>query len=85
MSDPLDNSDSMPTQPMPAVGRASTIELTRGLLDGLIMTPVVGLDGGVKFLDLTFRDMPGVRMVLEAEAVREIQIALDHIMGPAKK
>jgi hypothetical protein len=55
--------------------------LTTGRLDGLVITPI-GIDGDWTFLDFTVKDLPGLRLVIEADAARELRDALTIILGP---
>jgi len=55
--------------------------LTTGRLDGLVISPVV--DGTeIKFLTFTVDTLPGIRLVVEADAGRELRDALNAILGP---
>jgi hypothetical protein len=49
--------------------------LTTGRLDGLMIQPLV-VDGAVTHLHLTFDTLPGLRLIIEADAARELRDAL---------
>lgn len=53
-------------------------QLTVGRLDGLMIQPVVENDE-IKFVDFTVDSLPGLRLVLEGEAARELCYALNVI------
>lgn len=57
-------------------------QITKGLLDALVLTPVGPHGEAPMFLDISIRDMPGFRATLKIEAVQEIRQALDIILGP---
>jgi len=57
-------------------------QITQGLLDGLILTPVGPHGQAPTFLDIKVRDLPGFRAALDIEAVREVQDALNVLLGP---
>lgn len=59
-----------------------TRQITQGLLDALVLTPVADPDGELKFLDVKVRGLPGLRATLEIAAVQELRQALDIILGP---
>lgn len=54
--------------------------LTVGRLDGLTITPVQAADGG-GFLHFTVESMPGLRLVIEIDAARELRDALLEIIS----
>lgn len=54
--------------------------LTTGRLDGLVITPIAK-DGAVTALVFTARDLPGLRLILEADAARELTTAIDIVLG----
>ena len=58
--------------------------LTTGRLDGLMITPIVAPDGELKFVDFTVDTLPGLRLVVEGAAARELHEALGVILGEAK-
>ena len=55
--------------------------LTTGRLDGLVITPIKD-QTEIKFLDFTVDTLPGLRLVVEARAARELRDALAMILGP---
>jgi hypothetical protein len=55
--------------------------LTTGQLDGLMISPIKD-DAGIRFLDFTVDTLPGLRLVVEADAARELRDALTMILGP---
>lgn len=56
------------------------VALTTGRLDGLEITPVEQ-EGEIKFLTFTVHTLPGLRIVIEADAARELQTALATVLG----
>lgn len=56
------------------------VVLTTGRLDGLVISPIKEGDK-IKFLDLTVDTLPGLRLVIEADAARELQTALAIVLG----
>ncbi len=64
-----------PTPPPPA----PTV-ITRGRLDGLIVTPIMH-DGQLAFVDVTVDTLPGARLVLEGAAVRELAQVFALLVG----
>jgi hypothetical protein len=54
--------------------------LTTGRLDGLRIGQI-GDETGLKFLDFTVDTLPGLRIVVEADAARELRDALVTILG----
>jgi len=65
-------------------GRAGELrQVTQGLLDALVLTPVADPEGGApKILDVEVLGLPGFRATLEIAAVQELRQALDVILGP---
>ena len=57
-------------------------QLTKGRLDGLQVSPILGADGKVECLHFAIKDMPGLRIVVEAEACRELQTVLNLMFPP---
>lgn len=57
-------------------------QITQGLLDALVLTPVADPGEEPKFLDVRVRGLPGFRATLEVAAVQELRQALDIILGP---
>lgn len=55
--------------------------LTTGRLDGLGISPIAD-DTGIKFLDFTVETLPGLRVIVEVDAARELRDALTMILGP---
>lgn len=52
-------------------------QITKGRLDALEVSPIVGDDGKIAFVHFVIKDMPGLRIVLEGEACREIKTVLN--------
>jgi hypothetical protein len=57
-------------------------QITRGLLDVLVLTPVADLGGTLKFLDVRVKGLSGFRVTLEVAAVQELRQVMDSILGP---
>ncbi len=57
--------------------------LTTGRLDGLTISPVVK-DGQLVFLAITVETLPGLRLIVEADAARELRDALTMILGAGR-
>ncbi len=55
------------------------IVLTVGELDGLTIRPIVDASGGLVSIDLTVDTLPGMRLVLSADAVRELSYAFERV------
>ena len=53
--------------------------LTTGRLDGLVITPLWA-NAKITRLQFTVKDLPGLFLSVEADAIRELQEALAHIM-----
>ena len=52
------------------------MELTKGQLDGLMIAPTVDKEGRIVSLMLTVDTLPGLRVVLDGAAGREVRDAL---------
>lgn len=50
-------------------------QLTSGRLDGLMITPVVSKDPDQQFVHLTVDTLPGLRLIIEGAAIRELHVA----------
>jgi hypothetical protein len=57
-------------------------QITQGLLDALVLTPVADPGEEPKFLDVKVQGLPGLRVTLEIAAVQELRQAMDVILGP---
>ncbi len=58
-------------------------QVTRGLLDALVLTLVDEPEGGApKIMDVEVLGLPGFRATLKVAAVQELRRALDIILGP---
>lgn len=55
--------------------------LTTGRFDGLVISPIQD-ENEIHFLDFAVDTLPGLRLVVEADAARELQDALTAILGP---
>ena len=55
--------------------------LSIGRLDGLVITPITS-GAETLFLDFTVDTVPGLRLVVEVAAARELRDALAVILGP---
>jgi hypothetical protein len=51
-------------------------QLTKGRLDGLMISPIKDEAGQIVCVDFTVESLPGLRLVLEAAAVKELHYAL---------
>lgn len=68
----------MPAPELPPEGA----QLTKGRLDGLQVSPIVGADGEIVCLHFTIKDMPGLRIIVEADACKELQTVLNMMFPP---
>jgi hypothetical protein len=57
-------------------------QLTKGRLDGLVITPIKDGDK-LEFVDFTIDSVPGLRLVVEAEAIKELHYALGVLLDTA--
>lgn len=57
-------------------------QITRGLLDALVLTPIADPGEVPKLLDINVQGLPGFRATLDIAAVQELRQALDVILGP---
>lgn len=57
-------------------------QITKGLLDALVLTPVGDPGETPKFLVIEVQGLPGFRASVEIAAVQELRQALDVILGP---
>jgi len=57
-------------------------QITQGLLDALILTPIADPGEAPKSLDIKVQGLPGFGATLDIAAVQELRQALDVILGP---
>jgi hypothetical protein len=57
-------------------------QITQGLLDALVLTPVADPGEAPKFLNVRVQGLPGFCATLEVAAVQELREALDITLGP---
>lgn len=57
------------------------IILTKGKLDGLMLSPLVKPDGTLQAVDLDVDTLPGLQMRLDASAAEELWYALGVVLG----
>src|SRR4029077_20247264 len=57
-------------------------QITQGLHDALVLTPVANPGEGPKFLNVKVRGLPGLQATLEIAGVQELRQALNIILGP---
>jgi hypothetical protein len=55
-------------------------QLTKGRLDGLVITPI-RTGNQLVFVHFTVDSLPGLRLIVEADAVKELHSALGYLIG----
>lgn len=70
------------------------IQISKGLLDALVLTPwgpppartlLTGKQPTITHVEVTIQGLPGFRATVDAAAFRELQVALEALLGPVSR